>query len=279
VSGAVLLGLMLAWHWWPKAKDAGALADPRKAELISQAAEILRPMPARPLAEMLEADTFERWGAEAADLKAGDAATDELLRETAEFLRMRFVNTDPAEYIAWRARKGYVWRPVKYMEQVWTVSEDVAMLTGKPVAPGESLESLFSRLWHESLTGSTPNPNRREYPLKVLTDPRAVRVERGEFASVPKRLESIGGADSDVLWDGYNGGFLRRWWTWPTKPEDIARAAGSVKWASVALIVEDRESERGSMILRWFRDEKGRWWLWDILSGNGSRPRTSTQEF
>ncbi|MDX2016549.1 MAG: hypothetical protein SFY95_02780 [Planctomycetota bacterium] len=271
--------MIVAWRWWPNPQGAVAHVDPHKAELVSQAAAILKPMPAKPLAEMLEGDIFERWITEAADIKPGDKATDDLLRETAEFLRMRFVNNDPAEYIAWRARKGYVWRPVKYMEQVWTVSQDVAMITGKPVAPGESLESLFSRLWPESHSGNLHNPNRGDFPKALVLDRRTVRVERGSLAAVPNRLPSIGGPDADVLWDGYNGGYLRRWWTWPKKPEDVVRDSGKVDWANVALVYEDRAGERGSLILLWFRDPSDRWWLWEISHGNGSRPRLSTQEY
>ncbi|MBL8758434.1 MAG: hypothetical protein JNK35_08405 [Phycisphaerae bacterium] len=197
-----------------------------------------------------------------------------VVREVAGLLWARHGQTDARRYIAWRTERGYSWRDRAVLLDGLRERTTYRACTGAEPGDDQDLPALFAEVWacHER-------------HAKPYSRPRAIASDGGGLTLTFGRLTLAGrarqyprprGSLGEDVWHAPPLGTPVSWFEPRPDGLTIAKERGSVRSATLGIVVECEDGSRLALHVRLIqRPSDGRWMI-DMISRSGyEHPDTS----
>lgn len=191
-----------------------------------------------------------------------DLTKRKLVELAAEFIYFRFVLSSPEAYRAWRQSSGYRLKDAETLRREG-VATDYEHWFDEPYPGDDRLVEVFDRLWAATLDAK----DERSRPVGIAQGASGVEVALGAMDRAWERpMPMLSGELSERVWQGLRSGQLGRdWWRDPNGGiRGELQHRESVPVAVVGVIVEMKAGDRYPFTFTYYRDVKGKWWLWRV---------------
>lgn len=214
------------------------------------------------LTAAMKTHTYELVPGAASVVRGDDSSA--LAAEVTSFLRLRYVDSDPRAYLAWRRVPGVAWVDRQRLASTWFVAKDYQAVTAQPWTDAVSTEAAFRTLFESAFDAHAA---RRRFVGVCADGVRVARaVQRGGDTEYP--YLSGGREDPDVsdhLWYGARGATMRPWFAFKARRLEALQRGASVPVAVIGLPMINRAGERVPVLTEWFFDPLSSRWVLEAM--------------
>jgi hypothetical protein len=236
------------------------------ATAIAQGQRAYRTVQMEPLQEVdspeaLRSRFLAMWNLQATASRLSRTEAETLLSLAAELVYYRFVQESHEVYVQQFLSWGYRMKDPAELRRAF-VHKDFEHLFGERYPGDDHLEHIFQRMWMANRIAWGGNSR----PRALASGPEGLAIgvgwlDRGEQLEQPR----LSGPLSEEYWHGLTQGGLRLWWADPRGGvREELRRQERVPIAMVGVLMEFPGGDRYPFTISFYRDRKGKWWIWRL---------------
>lgn len=261
----VVVALVGTWRAFAPAASRHGVEIDRSVRQVKRTLDRLGP--ATPISDTAAVEALVNQAPVEGSNRDSGASIEPVRALSVELVSMRFGQSSPLAYRAWRAAHGSVWTPLDYLSRVWGMREDYEKRFGRPYP--DNPQQLFDDYW------ATPcelgeSANRI---VGVLTQPGTSQIVRGTILAANPLDPPLAGVLGAEVWEGQISSTMCPHWQPPRGREELLREHGWADVALVGVISVASDGSRRPMVMCFLWDPSAsRWFLEHLRFTNENVP-------